>query len=518
MLKDAIGPYVILEKAGEGAYGIVWKVQNEKDGHIYAIKEVSKKKITPQLLESLIREVQISFSISNENIVKCHNTLESKNNYYIIFEYCSGGDLGRYLRRAKRPDIKEALFIMRQIRDGYRYLLNQNILHRDIKLENILIKDIEEMTIKISDFGCSKADALGTTICGTPKYMALEVMDSDGNYNYKADFWSIGLVFWELLFGIDNFPFSQKSKEALKNDIKKYSGSNLRFPKYPVYPDVFYDFFKSMLNVSPQLRPDADEFCNHPIFNYDGTESDIINGFKGVINTNIGEINDIVVSNISLRDSIITNTGNDYKIENDASLKNFEDQSGQLMIFADIKKAYTLKILEVNLIKSVGTALFDFVQIDWNKEFFSNYTCLCIIILKKALIKAEITLKTLEKGVNTFQLPGFSQFIECPNDNILLKEELQNLTVSLKKIDDEIYAQLLDYCYSPIFLEQINQFFYLKAEVDGKTKFISTVWKFVFSEYKQYIPDYEYAKFEKNLQRTSIILKGKVAENLNLFY
>ena len=518
MLKETIGSYSIIEKAGEGAYGTVWKVCNEEDNKVYAIKEVSKKRITPELLNRLIQEVQISFNLSHDHIVKCFNTLESKTNYYIIFEYCIGGDLGHYLEKFKRIDIRDALHIMKQIKDAYKYLLNQNVLHRDIKLENILISNLEEMTVKISDFGCSKVDMLGSTICGTPKYMALEVMESDGNYDYKADFWSIGLVFWELLFGFGSFPFSQKSKEALKNDIKRYSGPNLRFPSFPVYPSDFYDFLKRMLNVSPKLRLESDEFINHSIFKYEGTEPEILNGLKVLNNPLNDGQTELVEAYDMLKLSHITNSGNGSKNENELTLTKSDDPSNKVMIFADIKKVYTVKVLEVNLIKSVVEGLIDTVQPHWSKEFHSYYSCLSIILLKKAISKAEMILRTLEKGINTFKLDGFMQFWECPNEYILIKEELQDLTVALKKIDDEIYAGLLDYCYSPEFLEEINKYFYLKAEAEGKTKFISSVWKYIFCNYKQKVPDYEMTKFEKILQRISIILKGKVTENLSVFY
>ena len=130
------------------------------------------------------------------------------------------------------------------------------------------------MVVKLSDFGCSKIDPFGTTVCGTPKYMAVEVMDNVNQYNYKADLWSIGLCFWELIYGANNFPFSLKSSENLKNDIKKFSGENLRFPNSPKLPKVFYDFFKSILQLSQQLRMDAQDFLEHPMFNLEGTEEE----------------------------------------------------------------------------------------------------------------------------------------------------------------------------------------------------------------------------------------------------
>ena len=499
-----IGPYKIIEKAGEGAFGVVWKVQHEKDEKIYAIKEISKKKITPELMDNLLREVQISFKLDHENITKCFNTLESKKNYYIIFEYCSGGDLDGYLKKVKRPDIKEALYIMRQLRDAFKYLLSQNILHRDIKLDNILLKDKDDMLIKLSDFGCSKADAMGETVCGTPKYMALEVMDNEGNYNYKADMWSLGLVFWELIFGIDNFPFSFKTREVLKREIIAHSGKNLRFPQFPKFPEVFYDFFRSVLDVSPQMRIEADEFFKHPIFDYDGNEEEIQAAFKGV---NEAEAQD-------LKKQI-----GDMSLTKDSDKKEKKTViSDQMMIFADIKKAYNLKILEVNLIKGVCENLLGYQKESWDGQFFSKYCCLVIILVKKALTKADVSYKTLSKGTNAFKLKGFDDFMKYPNEYIALKEDLSDLRSTLKKMDDDVYSKLLGNCYTPEFLENVNNFFYKKADSKNKMKFISGCWKYVYNNHQPFIPDYELQKFEKILKRINVILKGKVVDNLNIFY
>lgn len=139
-------------------------------------------------------------------------------------------------------------------------------------MENILLKSDDNLEIKISDFGCSKIDPCGTTICGTPKYMALELLEGVKNYDYKVDLWSIGLCFWELLFGLGSFPFSLKSKATLIKEIKKNSGENLKFPTVPKYPEVFYSFFKKILEVSPRLRMDSNEFLENPIFKYTGKE------------------------------------------------------------------------------------------------------------------------------------------------------------------------------------------------------------------------------------------------------
>ena len=514
MQKDKIGPYKIMSKAGEGAFGIVWMTESSKDNKNYAIKEISKKRMTPQLMENLVREVHISFNLKHKNIIKCYNTLESKNNYYIIFEYCSGGDLEKYMKRLKKIELGDALYFMRQIRDAYRYLLSQNILHRDIKLENILLEDDKNYVVKLSDFGCSKVDPIGTTICGTPKYMALEVMESENNYDYKADLWSIGLCFWELIFGIESFPFSQKSREALKNDIKKSSGANLKFPKLPQLPEVFYEFFRSILNVSPKLRMDANEFVNHPIFDYEPPTESMINAMKNMkINNNNTEDAGNDDARKSLQTTAMTmNTQNGAQVEDDAN------DGDKTKAFAEIKKFYNTKILEINLIKATCVGLKEYVKAEWDKQYTSYYKCLLIILLKKALVKAEVSFKSLDTGTNSFKLQKFDDFIKCPNEYILLKEDLLEVMNEIKRLDDEIYSQLIHECYTDAFLQEINSTLYMGTNSDAKTKFIGSVWKYIYNKFKSYIEDYEQQKFEKLLLRVSLILKGKVVENLNAFY
>ncbi len=88
-----IGKYKIVKQIGEGAFGKVFLVTLEDTKKEFAIKKIAKKNMTEQLMENLRREVKISYELSHPSLVKCFNTMESPNNYYIIFEYCSGGDL-----------------------------------------------------------------------------------------------------------------------------------------------------------------------------------------------------------------------------------------------------------------------------------------------------------------------------------------------------------------------------------------------------------------------------------------
>lgn len=512
MQKDKIGKYKIISQAGAGAFGVVWRTISSEDNKLYAVKEISKTKMTKQLLENLIREVHISQKLEHKNLIKCFTTMESKNNYYIVFEFCEGGDLGKYLAEVKKVPLPEVLHIMRQIRDSYRYLLDQNILHRDIKLDNILISDREKMVVKLSDFGCSKIDPFGTTVCGTPKYMAVEVMDNCNQYNYKADLWSVGLCCWELVYGAGCFPFSLKSSEALKNDIKKFSGENLRFPNSPKLPPVFYDFFKSILQLSPQLRMDANDFLEHPVFKLEGTEKELeaLGLKKEDKNKLLADFEGLTFS----KDDALAHqqTG----IEGVSG--NGKDGVSQSVAFTNIKKYYNEKILEVKLIKSVVKELKNYIKSTWDKKFLSYYKCLCLIIVNKATIRADNSYSTLSERRNSYKLPYFTEFLECPNEFLPLKDELKQQLDELKKADDEIYSELISDCFSPQYLEDINNYLYKNTNPEGKKTFLAETYQYVKKNGGPLIDEFDKSGFETQMKRTFIILKGEVLQKIEEFH
>ena len=516
MQKDKIGKYKIVSRAGAGAFGIVWKATSSEDGKSYAIKEISKGKMTKQLIENLIREVQISLKLEHANLIKCYATMESKNNYYIVFEYCEGGDLGKYLLETKKINLPESIFMLKQLRDAYKYLFNENILHRDIKLDNILIVERAKMGIKLSDFGCSKIDPFGTTVCGTPKYMALEVLENCGQYNYKADLWSIGLCFWELVYGSNSFPFSLKSADALKSDIKKFSGDNLRFPPTPKLPQVFYDFFRSILQLSTQLRMEAKDFFEHPIFSWDGTEQELVGKMQKLSVTPDRRRSSVIRKDASPAPKVGPTSSKKPSSEglNDKP----KDAPGNVLSFANIKKYYNEKILEVKLIKAVVKELTEFIKPDWNKKYASHYKCLCLIVLSKGLIKSENSYSTLAERRNSYKLPNFDQFVQYPNESLPLKDELKQLTEELKKMDDLIYGELINDCYDPKYLEDINTHIYKNSTADAKKPFLADTYQFVKKNSAGMIDEFDKASFEIQLKRSFIILKGEVLQKIDEFH
>ena len=127
--------------------------------------------------------------------------MESKHCYYIIQEYCDGGELrGVMKKRGKVPE-KEAIGMLKQICNGFVELIQEGVMHRDLKPENILV---HEGVLKLADFGFSKKDRAkkmaAQTMVGTPLYMSIQILKGMP-YSSKCDIWALGCIFYELLYG-----------------------------------------------------------------------------------------------------------------------------------------------------------------------------------------------------------------------------------------------------------------------------------------------------------------------------
>lgn len=142
--------------------------------------------------------------IKHRNILHLHDHLESKNNYYLVIDYCEGGDFENYLKtnNIRFLDEEKAVFFLKQIMNGFKELRKHKILHRDFKLANLFI---HEDTLIIGDFGFAKSgQEMAETKLGTPLTMAYEILTANTEnavYNSKADLWSVGIVYYQMLFG-----------------------------------------------------------------------------------------------------------------------------------------------------------------------------------------------------------------------------------------------------------------------------------------------------------------------------
>lgn len=242
-LNQVIGNYTLQEFLGEGQTAKVYKVfENSNPDKFYCIKMMNKDRIdpSPRLQKYFEGEKAAMEDMNHPNIQKmyeCFVSEVSKDKYYcLVTDYCNHGDLGDYIKKNGPIEEQRAVYLMKQIFNGVIQQHAKKIIHRDLKLENILLnKENEDYTAIIGDLGFAKkfdSSSMDTTsVCGTINYMAPEIMNKKGNetYNSKVDLWSIGVIFYRMLF--DKDPFDKQNQDDKLTLQRNKSGINLQFPE-----------------------------------------------------------------------------------------------------------------------------------------------------------------------------------------------------------------------------------------------------------------------------------------------
>jgi serine/threonine protein kinase len=242
------------KKIGKGSFSRVYK--GYKVGlpdKLYAIK---KMEYDPDN-QRLKKEIEVMKNISHPNIVKLYDVIYEEDSMYLILEYCKNGDLSKYLKN--RPLKEEyAQKYLKQIVSALKYLISNSIIHRDLKPHNILVTDNYEL--KISDFGFARyfeKNTLVDTLCGSPMYMAPEIMKNK-NYTIKSDLWSVGIIMFEMLTG--NPPFKVKT---VYNLIKSIDQNQIMLPQNIKISEECNDLLFKLLVKEPDDRIDWDDFFEH---------------------------------------------------------------------------------------------------------------------------------------------------------------------------------------------------------------------------------------------------------------
>ena len=245
---------------GKGAFGKVNLALHVLTGRLVAIKSINKTKL---LNERQRRKIQIETSImktlsKSNNIVKIYETYETKKHYCIVMEEICAGDLLSYIKKRGKLIEQVAKFIFKQIVLTLQYIHNHNIVHRDIKLDNILI-DLDN-NIKICDFGVSKIVKNNESMleqCGTPAYIAPEILLNRGYEGYGVDIWSAGVVLYAMLSG--TVPFKGNNIKDLHDLIIK--------GEYAPIKDISKEashLIKSIFEVDPKKRITTKDILVHP--------------------------------------------------------------------------------------------------------------------------------------------------------------------------------------------------------------------------------------------------------------
>ena len=209
--------YKIGKVIGKGAFGKVNLAIHRLTGKFVALKSINKTFMSDESsLKKVMQEYNILKRARHKNIVRLYESFETEQHIVYVMEVCGGGDLLTYVRRRRKLKEDLAKFVFRQLIQGISYVNSKRVLHRDIKLDNILLTS--EGDVKICDFGVSKlvqsATATQTEQCGTPAYIAPEVFKGRGYRGFQSDIWSAGVVLYAMLFG--TVPFKATNMAELQ--------------------------------------------------------------------------------------------------------------------------------------------------------------------------------------------------------------------------------------------------------------------------------------------------------------
>jgi serine/threonine protein kinase len=430
-----IKDYVVSKKRiGKGAFSNIYKGYDKKNKKMVAIKEICLDTLS-KYKDSIKRETKIMKNLDHPNIVTLYDTIidDATDNIYLVLEYFERGDFSKFLK--KRP-LKEkfAKKYLKQLADGLKYLLENKIIHRDLKPQNILVSSLGD--IKITDFGFARYfdnDMVIQTICGSPMYMAPEIMKKK-KYDFKSDLWSVGVIFYEMLVG--RTPFKAKNIFDLMRQIEKNS---IKLPEDIHISVDCKDLLFKLLKKDPEDRITWEEFFNHPWLKSDFKEREDM--LMEISNLNsFTEMNNLIENNsnsffenhdsfsqkdvkivTSNRESVLHNVNNELDL--DLSLKfNFEleesdgnssDSEDDNDVFYDSYE--TKQQMEDNMAESVDNS---FIKINFNDNYFNKSFQIKKDIRKDRNLKDfEYISSSLSSGPQSPMLES-SSLIEYLNNSI----------------------------------------------------------------------------------------------------
>ncbi|XP_072505319.1 serine/threonine-protein kinase PLK3 [Notamacropus eugenii] len=246
---------------GKGGFARCYEATDTSNGHTYAVKVIPQSRVAkPHQREKILQEIALHRSLHHRHIVRFSHHFEDESSIYIFLEYCSRKSLAHIWKARHTLLEPEVRYYLRQVIAGLRYLHQRGVLHRDLKLGNFFI--MENMELKLGDFGLAARlepqDQRKKTICGTPNYLAPEVLLRQG-HGPESDVWSLGCVMYTLLCG--NPPFETADLKETYRCIKQVQYT------LPTYLSASArHLLGSILRPVPQDRPSLEEILQHEFF------------------------------------------------------------------------------------------------------------------------------------------------------------------------------------------------------------------------------------------------------------
>lgn len=250
MVVRKVGKYEVGRTIGEGTFAKVKFAQNTETGESVAMKILDRSTIIKhKMVDQIKREISIMKLVRHPHVVRLHEVIASRTKIYIILEFITGGELFDKIVHHGRLSEAEARRYFQQLIDGVDYCHSKGVYHRDLKPENLLLDS--QGNLKISDFGLSALPGEGIsllrTTCGTPNYVAPEVLSHKGYDGALADVWSCGVILYVLMAGY--LPFDEMDLTTLYGKIEKAEFSS---PSW--FPVGAKSLIHRILDPNPETR------------------------------------------------------------------------------------------------------------------------------------------------------------------------------------------------------------------------------------------------------------------------
>ncbi|CAD8146010.1 unnamed protein product [Paramecium pentaurelia] len=254
--------YVKGKFLGKGGFAKCYEFQHGEQS--YASKIISKASLTrSRARQKLMSEIKIHRSLQHQNVVGFHRYFEDDENVYILLELCTNQTMNELLKRRKRLTELEVQCYLMQILIALQYLHKHNVIHRDLKLGNLFLSD--KMEVKLGDFGLATLIEFEgerkRTVCGTPNYIAPEILESKNGHSFEVDIWSFGVIAYTLLVGKPPFETTD-----VKTTYRRIKMNAYQFPESCIISNAARQLISKILVTEPSKRLTLQEIQDHEFF------------------------------------------------------------------------------------------------------------------------------------------------------------------------------------------------------------------------------------------------------------
>jgi len=258
---------------GKGGFAKVYMCESLDTNRMYAVKIVPKANLVKtRARQKLQAEIKIHRILKHKHVCEYKHFFEDKTNCYILLELCHNQSMNELIKRRKRLTEPEVKYYLSQVLVSVQYMHGINVIHRDLKLGNLFLD--KQLRVKVGDLGLAtkltSADEKRKTICGTPNYIAPEVIDGNKEkrgHSFEVDIWSMGVICYTLLIGKP--PYESKD---VKSTYQRILSNQYSFPSHVPISEHARDLISRMLQTLPSKRPSLEFIRMHPFFTHDASK------------------------------------------------------------------------------------------------------------------------------------------------------------------------------------------------------------------------------------------------------